>query len=82
MADDDEGAAVAVQPFLQPFDRADVEMVGRLVEQQHVGILRQRADDGGAAALAARGGGGLAREIDAELVGDRIRLEMLRGVVA
>ena len=53
VADHDEGAAVTAEPFLQPFDRADVEMVGRLVEQEHVRVLCQCTDDGGAAALAA-----------------------------
>ena len=52
-------------------------MVGRLVEQQHVGILRQRPGDGGAAALAARGGGGGPVEVDSELVGDRV--DLVRG---
>ena len=72
VADHDERAGESRQPLLEPFDRGDVEMVGRLVEQQHVGVLRQRADDRGAAALAARRGRGLARQVDAELVGDRV----------
>ena len=33
---DDEGAGIAAEPILQPFDRGEIEMVGRLVEQQHV----------------------------------------------
>ena len=49
-------------------------MVGRLVEQQHVGILSERPGDGGAAALAPGGGGGGAVEVDAELVGDGVDL--------
>ena len=52
-------------------------MVGRLVEQQHVGLLRQRAGDRGAAPLAARGGGGRPVEIDPDLAGDR--LDLVRG---
>ena len=72
VADNDERALEPVEPVLEPFDRHDVEMVGRLVEQQHVGILRQRANDSGAATLTARGRGCFAAEIDAELIGDRI----------
>ncbi len=49
-------------------------MVGRLVEQQHVGVLRQRARDRRAAPLAAAGGRGRARQVDPELVGDRLHL--------
>ncbi len=49
VADDDEGALVAIQPALEPFDRREVEVVGRLVEQQQVGLLRQRAGKRGAA---------------------------------
>jgi hypothetical protein len=40
VADRDEGAGEAAQPILQPLDRGDVEVVGRLVEQQHVRLLR------------------------------------------
>ena len=54
MADDDERAAEPRQPVLEPFDRGDVEVVGRLVEQQHVGVHRQRARDRRAPPLAAR----------------------------
>jgi hypothetical protein len=82
VADDDEGTGEALQPVFEPFDRGEIEMVGRLVEQQHVGILRQRARDGGAAALAAARGGGLAGQIDAELVGDRLDLIAFGRVVA
>ena len=78
MADHDERAVEALQPVLEPFDRGDIEVVGRLVEQQHVGRLRQRTDDRGAAPFAAAGGVAFAGEIDAELAGDRLRLEMLR----
>ena len=45
-------------------------MVGRLVEQQHVGVLCKGAGERGAAALAARGAGGGTAHVDAELVGD------------
>ena len=53
MADQDERGARRFQLRLEPFDRRQVEMVGRLVEQQDVGIGRQRADDRRAACLAA-----------------------------
>ena len=82
MADGDERAGVARQPFLQPLDRGDVEMVGRLVEEQHVGLLRECADDRRAPPLAARRGRRLAREINAELVGDRVRFMARRCVGA
>ena len=81
MADDDERALEALQPVLEPLDRAEVEMVGRLVEQQHVRLLRERA------AIAARrrspplavstAGSGRCRS-----VGDGRRLMRLRRVGA
>ena len=80
MADDDERAVEALEPFLEPFDRAEVEMVGRLVEQQHVGLLRQRPRDRRAPPLAAAGGRGRPVEVDPELVGDRRGLVRLRRV--
>ena len=63
-----------LEPVLEPVDRGEVEMVGRLVEQQHVGLLRQRAGDRRPAPLAAAGGRDRPRQVDAELVGDRRRL--------
>ena len=45
-------------------------MVGRFVEQQHVGVLGERAGERGAAAFAARGAGGGAAHVDTKLVGD------------
>ena len=42
MGDDDHRRVVLVQNILQPADRVDVEVVRRLVEQQHVGIREQR----------------------------------------
>ena len=42
VADDDHRALVAVEHVLQPADRVDVQVVGRLVQQQHVGIREQR----------------------------------------
>ena len=77
VADRDEGAGVAAEPVLEPFDRGEVEMVGRLVEQQHVGILRKRPGDRGPAPLAAGRGCSGTVEVDPELVGDRV--DLMRG---
>ena len=82
VADRDEGAGVAREPAFEPVDCGEVEVVGRLVEQQHVGVLRERAGDRGAAPLAARGARGLAAHVDAELVGDRGDLMLGRGIGA
>ena len=53
MADDDQRGAAAVELALQPFDGGEVEMIGRLVEQQDVRLRRQRARERGAARFAA-----------------------------
>ena len=42
MADDDHGGVRLVQHTLQPMDGVDVQVVGRFVEQQHVGVRKQR----------------------------------------
>jgi hypothetical protein len=42
VADHDEGAVEAVQPALPASRSRQVEVVGRLVEEQEVGLLRQR----------------------------------------
>ena len=47
----------SAQPVLQPANRRDVEMVGRLVEQHEVRRLGQQAGQRGAAPFAARGRG-------------------------
>ncbi len=48
------GAGVAHQELLQPVDRLGVEVVGRLVEQQHVGIGQQQLAQRDTALFAAR----------------------------
>ena len=48
------GPRVAHQELLQPVDRLGVEVVGRLVEQQHVGVGQQQLAQRDAALLAAR----------------------------
>ena len=52
--DRDDRARVLVQVVLEPGDALGVEVVGRLVEQQHVGPLEQHAAERHAAPLAAR----------------------------
>ena len=79
VADDDESALEALQPVLEPFDRAEVEMVGWLVEQQHVGRLGECADDCRPPPFAAAGGRGGPVEVDADLVGHRRGFVRLRG---
>jgi hypothetical protein len=41
MRDHDQGARIAAQPVLQPEDGLEIEMVGRLVQQQQVGSGHQ-----------------------------------------
>ena len=45
MADHDHRAGVALQPRLEPDERVEVEVVGRLVEQHQVGRAHQRAGE-------------------------------------
>ena len=56
MADQHHGRAHGIEFGLQPFDDGQVEMVGRLVEQQDIGLGGQYACQSGTAALAARQG--------------------------
>ena len=53
VGDDQDGAGVIAQVALQPGDAFGVEMVGRLVEQQQLGLLQQQPAERDAAALAA-----------------------------
>ena len=53
VGDDDEAAAVGLEEVAQPDDRVGVEVVGRLVEQQGVGVREQDAGQLDAAALTA-----------------------------
>ena len=41
VGDQDDGATAVGEEILQPLDGFDVEVVGRLVEQQHVRVLQQ-----------------------------------------
>ena len=54
MGDGHDGAGELGEMALQPGHRFGVEMVGRLVEQQHVGLAEQQPAERDAAALAAR----------------------------
>jgi hypothetical protein len=42
VADDDERGSVRDQELFQPFHRADIQMVCRLVQQQYVGLRKQQ----------------------------------------
>src|SRR5262249_30408973 len=53
VADQDQRAAAAVEFAFQPFDGRQIEMVGRLIQQQDVGRGRQHARQRRAARLAA-----------------------------
>ncbi|MNS53090.1 hypothetical protein D3C72_858340 [compost metagenome] len=53
MADDEDGEAGLDQLVFQQFDGQDVEVVGRLVQQQDVGLFGESLGQGGAAGLAA-----------------------------
>ena len=49
----DDGARILLEVLLEPGDRLGVEVVGRLVEQQHVRLRQQQPAERDAAALAA-----------------------------
>ncbi len=52
--DRDDGAGEALQELLEPLDALGIEMVRRLVEQQHVGLREQQTAQRDAAFLTAR----------------------------
>ena len=56
MGDGYHRAGILLQMLLEPVDRLGVEVVGRFVEQQHVGLLEQQAAESHATALAPREG--------------------------
>ena len=64
VGDQDDGGVHLGERSLEPFERGDVEVVGRLVEQEQVRLRGQRAGERGAGQLAAREG----REVAVELV--------------
>ena len=53
VADEHDRRAQRLEALLEPLDRGDVEMVGRLVEEEDVRLRRQCAGERGAAAFAA-----------------------------
>jgi hypothetical protein len=53
MADDDQRRAAAGEFAFQPFDGGEVEMVGRLVQEQDIGRRRQHPRQCGATGFAA-----------------------------
>ena len=53
VGDGDDRAGVLVEEALEPLDRLGVEVVGRLVEQQQVGVLEEQPGERHAALLAA-----------------------------
>src|SRR5581483_424140 len=63
VTDDDERLGLASQERLEPEDRLDIEMVRRLVEQQHIGLAHELARDRKPLAPAAGGNVGLLRTI-------------------
>ena len=52
--DGNHRAGILLQVLFQPVNRLGIEVVGRLVEQQHIGLLQQQAAQGHAAAFATR----------------------------
>ena len=68
MADEHQRAGESQQQLFQPLDGGQIEMVGRLVQQQQVGVAGQRSRQGCAPALAARKLGRVARTIEAETI--------------
>ncbi len=82
VTDHHERAGVPAQPVLQPLDRGEIEVVGRLVHQQQIGVLRKRAGDACPTPLAAAGACRRGRHVDPELAGDRLDLVHRRGMGA
>ena len=68
VADDHQRGAAGVEIALQPFDGGEVEMIGRLVEQQDIGRRRQHARERDAARFAARQMRGVFRAGEAEFL--------------
>ena len=67
MADEYEGAAKLRQAAFEPFDAGQIEMVGRLVEEQHVRLSGEHAGECRLAPLAAGKGGGRGGGIEPEI---------------
>lgn len=63
MADDDGGEGFRFEQAFEPFDSREVEVIGRLVEQEQIGMLDERFGDGEALLPASREGGGFSFKI-------------------
>jgi hypothetical protein len=77
MADDDQRAAPAREFAFQPFDGGEVEMVGRLVQEQNIGRGGQHPRQRGAAGFAAGYVGGVFIAVQPELFQDVAGLIMV-----
>ena len=53
MADENEGRTLSAEFTFEPFDGRQIQVVGRLVEQQNVGAVAENAGERGTARLAA-----------------------------
>ena len=83
MRDQDDGGVERLQVGLEPLQRRDVEVVGRLVEQQQVGVAGQRAGQRGARELATGEGPEVAVQVGvAEAEPVQRRVDALAPVVA
>ena len=83
VGDEHDRGVERLQVRLQPLQRADVEVVRRLVEQQQVGVAGERARERGARQLAARERGERAIEVTvAEAEAMQRRVDALAPAVA
>ena len=73
MADDHHGAAARGEIALEPLDRGQIEMIGRLIEKENVRLWRQHPRQSGAARLAAGELRGILVSGEAELLEERTR---------
>ena len=71
VGDEHDRGVERLQVLLEPLERGDVEVVGRLVEQQQVGVARERAGERRARELAA--GEGRERAVEVARRGSRAR---------
>jgi hypothetical protein len=73
--DEDHGRVDRLELALEPFEAGDVEVVGRLVEEEQVGVAAESAGERGARQFASREGGEGAVEVgrrEAEVARDRV----------
>lgn len=77
MGDEEQRDAGLDQHVLQPFDGGDVEMVGRLVEQQHLRRDSQRLGQRQAFLLAAGKAADAGVGVETEAIDDLLRLRLV-----